>query len=193
MGINVWLHLVVDVLWVANGLALVVLLFATGQWMRIVPTSWDIFPNAVSALLQYATFNWPTDNGWVNYNSLQVLAYFTTVFVAAPVALATGVRLSTAWPVGARRLNRFFPEAPIRWTHNAVLFYFAIFTVIHVTLVLATGALRNLNHMFAGNDGTSWGGAGVFAIAMLVVVLTWIALRPGVIRALASATGNVRR
>ncbi|WP_218157734.1 hypothetical protein [Saccharopolyspora shandongensis] len=26
---------------------------------------------------------WPTENGWVHYNALQQLAYFTTVFVAA--------------------------------------------------------------------------------------------------------------
>jgi thiosulfate reductase cytochrome b subunit len=193
MGINVWLHLVVDALWVLNGLVLMILLFSTGQWMRIVPTSWEIFPNAVSALLQYASFDWPTSNGWVNYNSLQVLAYFATVFVAAPVALATGLRLSTAWPLNATRVNRLLPEAPIRWIHNAVLFYFVIFTVIHVTLVMTTGALRNLNHIFAGNDGTSWVGATVFAAAIITVVATWILLQPRLVRALASLSGSVRR
>lgn len=193
MGINVWLHLVVDALWALNGLVLMVLLFATGQWMRIVPTSWEILPNAASAFLQYASFDWPTSNGWVNYNSLQVIAYFVTVFLAAPIALATGLRLSTAWPLDAPRLNRILPEAPIRWLHNAVLFYFVIFTLVHVTLVMATGALRNLNHMFAGNDGTSWAGAFVFAAALVVVVLAWILLRPNVIRWLASGSGNVRR
>lgn len=193
MGVNVWLHLVVDALWVLNGIVLMVLLFATGQWMRIVPTSWDIFPNAVSALVQYATFSWPTDNGWVNYNSLQVLAYFTTVFVAAPLALVTGLRLSTAWPLNAPRLNRLLPESPLRWVHNAVLFYFVIFTIMHVTLVMATGALRNLNHMFAGNDGTSWWGVGVFAASIVATVLVWMGLQPSVIRWLASTSGNVRR
>lgn len=193
MGINVWLHLVVDTLWVLNGIVLMTLLFATGQWMRIVPTSWEVFPNAASALLQYASFNWPTDNGWVNYNSLQVLAYFTTVFLAAPIALATGLRLSSVWPLDAPRLNRVFPEVPLRWTHNAVLFYFVIFTIVHVTLVMATGALRNLNHMFAGNDGTSWVGAGVFAVSLLAVVVAWVLLRPSIVRSLASTSGNVRR
>ena len=62
-------------------------LFVTGQWMRIVPTSWDVFPNAVSAALQYVSLDWPTENGWVNYNALQLLAYFTTVFIAAPLAI----------------------------------------------------------------------------------------------------------
>lgn len=193
MGINVWLHLVVDALWVLNGIVLMTLLFATGQWMRIVPTGWEVFPNAASALLQYASFNWPTDNGWVNYNSLQVLAYFATVFLAAPIAIATGLRLSTAWPLRAERLNRIIPETPIRWMHHAVLFYFIAFTIVHVALVMATGALRNLNHMFAGNDGTSWLGAGIFAVSILSVVVAWILLRPAVIRSLASLNGSVRR
>ena len=71
-----------------------VLLFVTGQWMRIVPTSWDVFPNALSAALQYVSLDWPTENGWVNYNSLQLLAYFVTVFIAAPLAIVTGMRMS---------------------------------------------------------------------------------------------------
>ena len=193
MGINVWLHLVVDALWVLNGIVLMTLLFSTGQWMRIVPTSWDIFPNAASALLQYASFDWPTGNGWVNYNSIQVIAYFVTVFLAAPIAVATGLRLSTAWPLKAARLNKIFPEAPIRWVHNAVLFYFVIFTIVHVSLVMATGALRNLNHMFAGNDGTSWAGVAAFAASLVLTVLVWLGLRLKVIPWLASGSGNVRR
>ena len=193
MGINVWLHLCLDALWVVNGVVLMVLLFATGQWMRIVPTSWEIVPNAASALLQYASFDWPLENGWVNYNSIQVLAYFVTVFVAAPVALFTGLRLSTAWPLKAPRLNRVIAETPSRWVHNAVLFYFVGFTIVHVTLVMTTGALRNLNHMFAGNDGTSWLGAGVFALSILAVVVAWLLCRPRVVRWLAAIGGDVRR
>src|SRR5690606_7302824 len=54
MSLSLWLHLTVDVLWVVNGALFVVLLFATGQWQRIVPTSWEIFPNAASVAVQYA-------------------------------------------------------------------------------------------------------------------------------------------
>ncbi|MFP3802940.1 oxidoreductase, partial [Paraburkholderia sp. SIMBA_027] len=70
-----------------NGLIFIVLLFATGQWLRIVPTNWDVFPNALSAGLQYASLNWPLENGWNNYNRLQLLTYFLTVFIAAPLAI----------------------------------------------------------------------------------------------------------
>ncbi|WP_329609194.1 cytochrome b/b6 domain-containing protein [Arthrobacter sp. ATA002] len=85
ISITLWLHQSLDLLWLVNGALFVVLLLFTGQWMRVVPTSWDVFPNALSAALQYASLDWPTENGWVNYNSLQVLAYFTTIFIAAPL------------------------------------------------------------------------------------------------------------
>ena len=74
-------------LWLLNGLVFYVLLFATGQWRRVVPTSWDVLPNAASVALQYLSLDWPTENGWVAYNSLQILAYFVTIFIAAPLAL----------------------------------------------------------------------------------------------------------
>ena len=38
ISINLWLHQSLDILWLANGLIFVVLLFASGRWMRIVPT-----------------------------------------------------------------------------------------------------------------------------------------------------------
>ena len=42
------------------------------------------------------SLDWPTERGWVVYNSLQLLAYFVTVFVAAPAALITGLGMSPA-------------------------------------------------------------------------------------------------
>src|SRR5690606_19378590 len=166
MSLVVWLHLALDVLWVANGVVYVVLLFATGQWVRIVPTNWDVIPNAVSAGLQYASLDWPLENSWVNYNSLQQLSYFATVFIAAPLAIATGARVSALWPRDADRLNRAYPFAVAQAAHLPVMVYFIAFTIVHVALVLATGALRNLNHMFASRDAGDWVGFGIFAVSL---------------------------
>ena len=35
------------------------LLFSTDQWKRLVPTSWEVFPNAVSTALQYLSLQLP--------------------------------------------------------------------------------------------------------------------------------------
>ena len=192
IGINVWLHNTVDVLWILNGAVYITLLFTTGQWMRIVPTTWEVIPNAISAALQYLTFTWPVENPWVAYNSLQVLAYFGVVFVLAPLAIVTGLRLSSAWPLDAPRLNRVLPERPIRRLHNLVLFAFLTFIVVHIDLVLFTGAVHNLNVMYAASNDVSWMGTVIFIASLAVLAAVWFALTPGTQKKLASLTGTVR-
>lgn len=191
--LDTWFHLSLDVLWIVNGIVFVVLLIASGRWVRIVPTSWEVFPNAASALLQYASMSWPVENGWVNYNGLQLLTYFATVFIAAPLAFATGIRMSPIWPAGARRLNRVYPIEWARALHFPVMLYFVGFTIVHVTLVLATGALRNLNHVFAARDEVSWVGAALFAASLIGMTIAWLALGPAVLRPIAALTGKISR
>lgn len=193
ISLELWFHLLLDALFVLNGLVFVVLLFVTGQWMRVVPTSWDVLPNAASAALQYASLSWPTDNGWVSYNSLQVLAYFAIIFVVTPVAIITGLRMSGAWPRDAQRLNRAFPIEWARAIHFPTMVVFVAFIVVHVTLVLSTGALRNLNHMYAARDDDSWVGLAIFAVSLVVMILAWFAARPVVLRPIASLMGKVTR
>ena len=186
-------HLSLDALWVLNGIIFVVLLFATGQWMRVVPTRWDVFPNALSAVLQYASLNWPVETGWVNYNSLQLLTYFITIFIAAPLALITGLRTSGAWPKNAEKLNKIYPMEVARAIHLQVMFYYVAFIIVHVTLVLATGALNNLNHMYAARNDGSWVGFWIFAASLVVMIGAWFLARPIFLRPIASLTGSVTR
>ena len=65
-----------------------------------------------------------------------------------------------------------------RSLHFLVLVYFLFFIVVHVTLVFATDALRNLNHMFAARDDNSWVGFWIFAAAMVVMAVGWVAATP---------------
>ena len=192
ISLHLWFHQSLDVLWLVNGVAFVILLFATGHWVRIVPTSWDVFPNAASALLQYASFNWPTENGWVNYNSLQQLSYFGVIFVLAPLAALTGVRMSGLWPAESR-INRIYPVEWARAVHFPVMLAFVLFIIVHVTLVLATHALRNLNHMYAGRDDDSWWGIGIFAVSLIVMAGAVVAAQPIVLRPIAALFGKVGR
>ena len=192
ISVDLWFHLAVDLLWLVNGVVFVVLLATTGQWMRIVPTSWEVFPNALSVVVQYLSLGWPTENSWVAYNALQQLLYFVTVFIAAPLAALTGYRLSYLWPQHNLRLAKLLPFDGTLRVHIAVMVYFVIFVIAHVTMVFATGALRNLNHMFAANDGDSWAGVMLFALAVAAIVITWFAVRPSVVKRIAAVFGNVK-
>ncbi len=188
-----WWHLTVNTLWVLTGAVYFVLLFTTGQWTRIVPTRWDVVPNAISAAVQYLSLNWPHEDGWVNYNALQLLTYFATVFLAAPLAVLTGVRLAPGLAVRWRRLDHVFPPAVARTVHFSVMIWFVAFTVVHVALVLLTSPLRNLNHMYALRDDDDWLGLVVFAASLVVIATAWVLLRPPRLAAVAELTGTVTR
>ena len=194
ISLTLWLHLTLDALWIVNGVVFLILIFTTGQWMRLVPMHWDVIPNAISAGIQYASLNWPTENGWVNYNALQLLTYFVTVFIAAPLALVTGIRMSPAWSQRWKRASALYPVELARAVHFPVMLWFVLFTIVHVTLVLATGALRNLNHMYAATDDEgSWAGFWIFAASIVVMIAAWIAARPVLLRPIDSLMGKVSR
>lgn len=190
ISLEIWLHLSLDVLWIVNGVVFMVLLFATGAWMRIVPTSWDIVPNAFSAGVQYLSLDWPSENGWLNYNALQVLAYFAIVFLAAPVSAITGLRMSPAWPA---KLDKALPMEAARKVHFPAMLFFVGFLVMHVMLVLLTGARANLNHMFAARSDDGWMGVILFAVAVAATAGAWFACKPVVIRALAGMSGKISK
>ena len=191
ISLNLWFHQSLDILWLVNGVIFVVLLFVTGHWVRIVPTSWEVFPNALSAALQYVSFDWPHENGWNNYNSLQQLAYFVTVFIAAPLAAITGFRMSGLWPKKAEKLSKAYPVEWARALHFPIMLYFVAFIIAHVALVMLTGFLRNLNHMFASQDAVTWTGFWVFVVSIVVIAIAWVAARPLVLAPIAKAFGKV--
>lgn len=191
VSINLWLHTGIDLLWLANGVVFVVLLFVSGHWARIVPTSWEVFPNALSAALQYATMEWPMEDAWVNYNALQQLMYFIVVFIAAPVAAITGVRMSEWWPKDAQRLNKIYPAPLARAIHFPTMLFFVFFILVHVFLVFTTGLRQNLGYMFAGTNTLGWAGLIWFLVAMVVVVASWFAARPLLLAPIANLFGRV--
>ncbi|MFA4896518.1 cytochrome b/b6 domain-containing protein [Microbacterium sp.] len=198
ISLTLWFHQSLDILWLVNGIIFVILLFVTGQWMRVIPTSWEVFPNAISAVLQYISLDWPTENGWVNYNSIQQITYFVTIFIAAPLAAITGVRMSGIWPKNADKLNKAYPVEWARALHFPVMLYFVVFIAIHVFLVFATGALRNLNHMYAAQGSTdpntyadNWTGFWFLVASLVVIAAAWVAARPLVLAPIAKLFGNV--
>ena len=178
IGLARWWHFVFDTLWLANGILVYVLLFSTGQWRRIVPVSFDIIPHTISTAIQYLSLNFPPPSGWLQYNGLQLLAYFTTVFIASPLALITGVMQSPAVAAQLHLATGFLNRQVARSLHFLVLAYFLLFIVGHVVMVFATDALNNLNHMTLGTDERSWGGLLVFVLLMGFFAVAWMAATP---------------
>jgi sulfoxide reductase catalytic subunit YedY len=182
IGLARWWHFSVNLLWTINGIAFYALLFSTDQWRRLVPITWGVFPAALSTAIQYASLNFPVDQGWTRYNGLQQLTYFITVFVAAPTSIATGLLQS---PAISNRLGwdgRVLNRQLARSIHFISFTWFVLYILAHGTMVFVTGLRQNTNHMFAGVDNASWAGFLPFVLAMLVAGAAWAVASPFTLR-----------
>jgi DMSO/TMAO reductase YedYZ molybdopterin-dependent catalytic subunit/thiosulfate reductase cytochrome b subunit len=169
-------HFVTGYGFIIVGVIYVGMLFVTGQWSRLIPTSWMVFPYAWQTFVQYATLHFPIEpNGYYAYNALQQLAYFGVVFIMAPLCILTGIAMSPA-------VDNAFPWYPRifggrqggRSIHFLLLCGYVAFTIMHVSLVFATGAQRNFNHIVLGTDDTRSLGLILGCAGLAVVVASWI-------------------
>ena len=170
-------------LWVLNGVIYVVLLFATGLWRRIIPTSWDVFPKAWDSLKTYLSFSVPDISHFQPYDALQMLGYTFIIFVLAPFMIITGVAMS---PAVRGRFPRFVKvlggHQGARSLHFIGMVMMAGFIVMHVSLVFLVHRDRNLANMVFGGaeievSSARAAQAMVIMVAVIVaVVVFWIAL-----------------
>ncbi len=184
VGIARHWHFLVALLWVANGLVFVTLLWATGQWRRIVPHSWQIVPEAWAVLVHYATFHMPPEpDGFYQYNSLQHLAYFAVVFILPPLSILTGLAMSPAVDSRFRWYARIFGgRQAARSIHFLLLLAYLGFIAVHVLMVVVTGLARNMDHIVMGTDETGipgliLGGIGIGVIILACVAAHWVSWR----------------
>jgi thiosulfate reductase cytochrome b subunit len=177
-----WWHFSINLLWVLNGAAFYAMLFATDQWLRLVPTTWTVFPNALSMLIQYWSLHFPVDHSWTNYNALQQLTYFFTVFIAAPLQIGTGLMQSPAIANKLGWLGRPFNRQRARTVHFFGLLWFVYFILLHGVFVFIVAARPSLNEMWAGVHNNSWEGVWIFAIALAVLVAAWLLASPFTIK-----------
>ena len=162
---------------IATGIVFIALLLSTDQWKRIAPTSPLVLLQAWNTFVHYATFHLPPEpNGFYGYNALQQIAYFTVVFVFGPLAIMTGIAMSPAvvsrFPWYARI---FGGRQSARSIHFLTMFSFLAFLVVHVTLIVMTGFVRNMNHIVMGTDDQNPMGMYLGFVGIAVVIFSWIA------------------
>ena len=182
IGLARWWHFSFDLLWLFNGLVFYVLLFSSGQWRRIVPRSWEVMPNALSTAVQYASLNFPANQGFTNYNGLQIVAYFATVFVAAPLAFVTGLLQAPAVAARFGFGRGPFNRQVMRTVHFAILLWMVFFIAMHTVMVFITGFVGNLNHMVFGTNTQSYWVVPIYVLAMIIIVALWLLASPITLR-----------
>jgi methionine sulfoxide reductase catalytic subunit len=183
LGLGRHFHFFSVVFWVLSGVIYVLLLFLTGEWRRLIPTSWAIFPDALHTFAEYVTFHIPPASAFHPYDPLQQLTYAVVVFLLGPFLIVTGAAQSPG--IEAR-----FPWYPhlfggrqaARSLHFLGLLAVIAFTVVHTVMVIVTGLGRNLGDIILGYHGRDEGlaivlGVGIVAgIAALYALLSWLSL-----------------
>jgi len=166
-------------LWVLNGIVYVTLLFATGLWRRIIPTSWDVFPEAWESLKIYLGFGVPSIEHFQPYDALQMLGYTFVIFILAPLFMLTGVAMAPA-------IRSRFPWYVKMWgghqgarsIHFICMVLMTGFIVMHVSLVFLVHRENNLVHMVFGDvDTARYAQAFTIMLAVIAAVIAfWIFL-----------------
>jgi sulfoxide reductase catalytic subunit YedY len=181
LGVGRHWHFFCALFWMLNGFVYVALLFGTGDWRRLIPTSWSILPEAARTAWTYLHLTLPPAGH--PYNPLQQLTYAGVVFVLAPLLMATGAAMSPA--VAARfpwYLRIFGGRQSARSLHFLGLVAMSAFTIGHVALVVLDDFPRNMAWIVHGHDALASlsivvGMAGLVVVAILHVWATKFSLK----------------
>jgi sulfoxide reductase catalytic subunit YedY len=178
-------HFAAAVGWTFTGMLYLALLFTSDHWHRLIPSSWQVFPDALGTAGDYLhlRLRHPSETGDEQrpFNALQQLTYFGVIFLLAPFQILTGIAQSPAieahftWP---RRLLGGRQGA--RSLHLIGMALFVLFLVGHVVMVLLHGWAAEMDRMVlgvthgAGSSLGAWSGVGVI---VGVILVNWAATR----------------
>ena len=179
LGLGRYWHFAALAGWILTGAVYVLLLFASPQWQRLVPTSLEIFPKAAEAALAYFQLQSPPAGD--PYNALQQLAYFGVIFVLSPLQIATGLAMSPAVAGRFAWYPRLFGgRQAARSIHFLGLVAFIVFIVHHTALVIADGLTKGLSRIVLGvsgeptpEEGAVAVGVAILGVAAIVFINIW--------------------
>src|SRR5579859_6813935 len=177
LGLGRHWHFFSVLFWIINGVVYVALLFMTGEWQRLIPTSWSIIPDAWQTFLTYATFHLPPASAFHPYDPLQQLTYAAVVFLLGPYLILTGAAQSPAIEAQFPWYARLFGgRQAARSLHFLGLLAVVAFTLVHTALVIITGLGKNLGDIVLGQHQTDQPLAIVIALSVIALIFIFYAL-----------------
>ncbi|WP_285244040.1 molybdopterin-dependent oxidoreductase [Pseudarthrobacter sp. fls2-241-R2A-127] len=184
LGLGRHWHFMTVEFWILTGIVYVATMFATGYWQYIVPTHWSIIPDSLKAVGTYLQFEFPAKIPGQPFEPAQKLAYFVVIFILAPLQILTGAAMSPSVLARFPRYGKLFGgKQGARSLHFLIMCAFAAFTVVHVFMVIIHGLPQGFAAIVLGNPNgdrrlaTGIGLAGLLAIVIFHVVITWFSLR----------------
>src|SRR5215470_18498432 len=146
-------HFAAAWLLVLNGLAYLLFGLFTGHFRRnLVPSGGELRPRHMLAdIWNHMRLRRPRGAAARRYNVLQKLAYVIVVFVLLPVMVLTGLTMSPAVTAAMPFLFDIFGgRQSARTIHFITANLLVLFVLVHIILVLLSGALNRLRAMITG-------------------------------------------
>jgi len=172
LGLGRHWHFLGAPFWTLTGVVYLGLVFATGYWRYLVPTSWSIVPESIRAVGTYLHFRLPGPIPGQPYEPTQKLVYFLLIFVLAPFQIATGAAMSPSILARFPWYGRLFGgKQGARSLHFLGLFAFGAFTLLHTALVVVQGLPEELAAIVLGDEGANRALAVVVGVGGLVSLL----------------------
>lgn len=119
---------------------------------NIIPKRADLRPRALMRdIAEHARLRFPKGDAARSYNAIQKLTYFTVLVGILPIAIATGFTMSPALNAFAPWLvDLFGGRQSARSIHFIAANAIVIFVVVHIAMVLVSGAWNNMRSMVTG-------------------------------------------
>ena len=179
LGLGRHWHFVNVFAWILTGAVYVVLLFATGQYLRYLPTSWEVFPIALQNIVTYLSFQLPPLLPGQPFNAIQQLSYGAAIFVLAPFQILTGLFQAPALEARFPRLLQLMGGR--QWVRNMHLFghlAFIAFIIVHLLMVLVHGwGKENAKIIFGAEIHLQLAGWIALGFIVGLVILNWAATK----------------
>lgn len=168
-------HFIGATVWLVTGAVYWGYMFTTGAWRRLIPTSWDVFPNALHGLIGYMTFHIPPESAFQPYDALQQLTYAGVAFVLPVVMILTAAAMS---PALMNRFPKFMllfgnRRQAARSIHFLGMIAFSIFIIMHVTMVALVYFYRNVRLITYGTTDVDLAAAMTVFVAGLLFLLVF--------------------
>jgi len=168
-------HFATAFIWLLSGAVYWGYMFTTDAWRRLIPTSWDVFPEALNNIVGYLTFNIPPESAFQPYDALQQLTYAGVAFILPVVMILTALAMSPAFTNRFPRYTLLFGgrRQVARSLHFLGMVAFSIFIVIHVAMVALVYFYRNVKLITFGTTDVDLAAALTVFVAALLFLLVF--------------------
>jgi thiosulfate reductase cytochrome b subunit len=146
-------HIFLAWLFVANGLAYLILGALNGHFRRdLALSSDDVRPaNIGASIVDHIRLKHPVGEAAKRYNVLQKFAYLAVVFVLLPVMVLTGLTMSPGVDAAVPwLLDLFGGRQSARSVHFIAANLIVLFVIVHLVEVVLAGPVNEIRSMITG-------------------------------------------